>query len=362
MMKLSSTFFKSLLFASSTFWAVGGVMALEECFTPFSNEWFGYLQNNCQREDAESGGLEDPCCFATPPLIRISATQAFDAYQSQTITGYGNEPRQGVLVIDVRTPEEVYWVGQVAQVSSVDLKDGSSVVPDFYKTVLQQDKFESKQDSTGKKKESSWSISFTIDGEETSVPTDDIDKITTKPFAFNAPVEYRDVEANVKTLNPYIGSDVMSIVQQFNPLPQAVIFYCRSGQRSTIGCYYGYCTELFQGFLENGIVGYEVELSGEEVGSEINGNGGFEGSSYSNRFNGYRGFPGRMDIVDEDEVGNLFTNEEATIKAADFKDAGLPITIGKQPMTPENFEETFTKPWACEHDANVQSSVCNPNP
>lgn len=42
------------------------------------------------------------CCFITPPLTRITADEAFDAYQNQNIRG-----NSGVIMVDVRTPEEV---------------------------------------------------------------------------------------------------------------------------------------------------------------------------------------------------------------------------------------------------------------
>ncbi len=55
---------------------------------------------NCPLSGPTSESPE--CCFITPPLTRITADEAFDAFQTQTIRG-----KNGVIMVDVRTPEEV---------------------------------------------------------------------------------------------------------------------------------------------------------------------------------------------------------------------------------------------------------------
>ena len=52
-----------------------------------------YRDKCCPKNGA---GLDTPCCFITPPLTRISADEAFDAYQNQEIDG-----KTGVVMIDV---------------------------------------------------------------------------------------------------------------------------------------------------------------------------------------------------------------------------------------------------------------------
>ena len=61
-----------------------------------------YFKKECPKPGPRKDGSTPACCFITPPLVRVTADEAFDAFQSQTIGD-----NKGVLMIDVRTPDEV---------------------------------------------------------------------------------------------------------------------------------------------------------------------------------------------------------------------------------------------------------------
>jgi len=299
-----------------------------------------WLGENCMAEDAETG-LSNPCCFIQPPLTRITAEQAYDAYQDQAIDG-----NSGVLLVDVRAPDELYWTGQVAQVTSINFKDSAEapLEPDHFKTILDVHTLSltdtpipgrlrrlAAERATGKVQELFGADLVTSNGEVIDVEA--VASLTLSPIAYNIPVETRDPSANFEvSLNTNFGADIMELISSMGQMtPQAIIFYCRSGRRSSVGCYYGYCSE-FMTIPPGMFTFYEVEAV-DANGNEINGRGGFEGASYGNRFNGYRGFPSRPGVSD----------------AVDFKDAGLPIVIGHRPVTVDAPIEQ--KPWACKDPA-----------
>jgi hypothetical protein len=61
-----------------------------------------YFKKVCQKPGPKKDGSTPACCFITPQLVRVTANEAFDAFLSQTI-----DDKKGVLMIDVRTPDEV---------------------------------------------------------------------------------------------------------------------------------------------------------------------------------------------------------------------------------------------------------------
>ena len=85
-----------------------------------------------------------------------------------------------------------------------------------------------------------------------------------------------------------------------------VVLYCRSGGRST-DCTYQFDTDAF-------FAVYEID---DPAGNR--GFGGFEGNSYKNVYNGYRGFPGRETGVQ-------------TVPSASWKDSGLPMKTSVNPL------------------------------
>jgi len=247
---------------------------------------------------ASRQGQENPCNL-TPPLINIDSVKAVSSYQQQEIDG-GNK----VVMIDVRTAEEIYWIGVPAQVNSITLKAGGVIVPDFYNVTLNTD-------ADG----SAPSLHYKVNGVSQSTLTSDVASTDLTGISYNVPVEFVDTNTGIKTLNDQFGQQVDAIIRETGA--DRVIFFCRSGQRSSIGCYYEFCPfeQLFPGVLQQQIFAYEVE-------SDItNGRGGFEGTSYSDSFIGYRGFPGR------------YTADSGLTESVAFKDAGLPIKIGTTPKT-----------------------------
>jgi len=266
----------------------------------------------------EAEGLTRECCFITPPLTRITADEAFDAYQRQTIGG-----KTGVILVDVRDPEEVYWTGQPAQTNNINLKDGQTLTPEFYKTILHP--------GADPELQFHWGMAR----------VDDVSSLDLSPISFNVPIEFLSEESNFEpVLNPGIGSGILDLIDEFQA--EVAIYYCRSGRRSSIGCYWGYCKDLVVTLasLDN----YEIEAFDDVNNVEINGIGGFQGSSYSGRYNGYRGFPDRL------------TPDDA-VDAASWMDAGLPIAIAIPPMTLDTYRDVFELPFACREDPNV-SPVC----
>lgn len=236
-------------------------------------------------------------CTLTPPLVNISAEAAFDAYQRQDLDG-GSK----VIFIDVRTHDEIYWVGLAAQVNSITLKAGGTVVPDYFKALI---------DPTCQAQANE--IKYELSGSPTTTLASDIESINLTGISYNIPVEFIDTLTGESRLNPLFGKQCDALIRELQP--DRIIFYCRSGQRSSIGCYYQFCPfeQLFPGVLGGSIIAYEVE-------SPVNGRGGFEGTSYNNTFLGYRGFPGR------------YTADSGQESVA-FKDMKLPIVIGTLPKT-----------------------------
>jgi len=245
-------------------------------------------------------------CIVHPPLVRISAEEAFDAYQAQEIDG-----QPGVMMFDVRTPEELYWVGTPAQVNEIELDDGSIIVPDDYKALLKPHPGVSQPQQ----------IEIAVEGKTERLSVDEVVSTDLSPIAYNVPVEYLDPTTGETTLNPRFGFTTDALVAEYTETSPAglssVVFFCRSGRRSSVGCYYKYCPFSL---MDPSITAYEVEAT-DEFGNEVNGLGGFESTSASNRYLGYRGFPGRR------SAGVLAAESVA------FKDTGLPIVIGHVPMT-----------------------------
>ena len=237
-------------------------------------------------------------CNLTPPLININATTAMYAYETQDIdSNTGN-----VIFIDVRTAEEVYWIGAPTQVNSITLKNGTVYVPDYFIAIL-----EPSCDGTDDM------IHFTVDDSDVWIPASSIATSHLTGVSYNVPVENIDSVTGEKSLNPLWGKQADAIIEATGA--DRIIFFCRSGVRSSVGCYYEFCPfrVLFGGIFSAQMVAYEVETP------TINGRGGFEGTDYNNAFLGYRGFPSRH------------TDSLSAEPSASFKDAGLPIDTGMLP-------------------------------
>lgn len=224
--------------------------------------------------------------------------------------------------IQLYTHYQLYWTGQPAQVNKITLKHGDEFAPFNYKSTLR---------TNGGRNSKLVSDGLTFQA-------DKVESVDLSPIAFSIPVEYRNVTTDEKSLNTKFGMDMSNL---FSSIPgEAAIFFCRSGMRSSVGCYIHYCTELLQ-VAGSGMTFYEVDAVDENTGEEKSGNGGFEGSTYSNKYLGYRGFPGRLDVTPN--------------SAVDFKDAGLPIVIGKTPQTLEAHDD-MNPPYKCLEDDSY--SIC----
>lgn len=262
-------------------------------------------------------------CNLIPPLMSKNSKTVFDAYQRQMMDG-GSK----VIIIDVRTPEEVYWIGVPTQVNKITLKNGHVIIPDYFTATLHPT-----SDNVAP------SLHYAVNGVPMSTLSSDVASTSLTGISHNIPIEYVDSTTGVTTLNPIWGKQVDALIRDLHA--DRIVFFCRSGQRSSIGCYYEYCpfATLFPGILSGQMMAYEVE-------SEENGYGGFEGSQYSNAMLGYRGFPGR------------YTASSANVSSSSFKDMGLPIKIGTypkiiriQPTSGETLalDTLDARPWAENH-------------
>jgi len=239
-------------------------------------------------------------CNLTPPLVNISAETAFDYYQNQSIDGVNHK----VVMIDVRTPEEVYWVGIPAQVNSITMNTDQKIIPDNYKVILNPT-CDSKAPS----------LKFEVNSNPVSILSSDVKTTNLTGISYNIPVEYINTVTGVKQNNPLFGKQVDALITALSP--DRIIFFCRSGERSSIGCYYQFCPfeKLFPGVISGNIIAYEVE------GPKGTGVGGFEGRTYNDVMIGYRGFPGR------------YTADFPPEESVSFKDMGLPIKTSTLPKS-----------------------------
>ncbi len=237
------------------------------------------LASVCLLAGAFTSFAQTPQIVPTP----ITAEQAFDAVQHQVDPATGLPAR--VVLVDVRSHAEYYWVGTAAKVTSITPKKGAVLTPDFGKVKLVLlNKF----------------LTFRVHGKLHLLQVDKVASMAMSPIAFNAPYESWD-EA---TSSMKINADFVTLM---NPMEGAVvIFYCRSGSRSDAkNAVAASIPERFQAV-------YEIDRG------DTTSYGGFEGASYGNVFNGYRGFPGR-DTWDQ------------TYPSVAWKDAGLPMITGAKP-------------------------------
>jgi len=213
--------------------------------------------------------------------IPISADKAYDMWAEDPST---------VAIVDVRTPEEYYWNGTCAQVDEILLEGGLSVHPENGKVTLH------------------WGgrfLKYEIEGHPMFLPVRRVEEIETTAIAINIPyetVDCTDPDCTKTTVEEEAFKD--DLRTQLEGV-ETVILMCRSGKRSSA------CGE------------WTVDVFGEDNVFEIdhpakNGRGGFQGTSYANVYNGYRGFPGRATSFQD-------------YTSVSWSDAGLPIHIGECP-------------------------------
>ena len=218
-------------------------------------------------------------------LIPITAEQAFDAYANQ------EDPLSGepsvVAIVDVRTTAEYYWVGACAQVDKITTTKGEEIFPVNGKVILRAN---------------SRILEFEeVDGEPSALNVKHVAKIETSPIATHIPYKTWDDEncGYDEDVNDDFVSDIEALEDEGI---QVIIMMCRSGKRTCV------CSECFDAGLFDAV--YEIDQPDGE-----NGRGGFQGTSYGDAYNGFRGFPGRKTSFQEYE-------------SVSWSDAGLPIHIG----------------------------------
>ena len=219
--------------------------------------------------------------FADDP-VPITAEQAFDAYANQEdpVTG---DPAN-VAIVDVRTTAEYHWVGTCAQVDTIITKNDKEIIPDKGKVILRAN---------------SRILEFEVDGEPSALNVKHVDEIETSPIARHIPYMTWDDEDCEKVDNDDFAGEIEALAYEGI---NVIILMCRSGKR-TNGCPASINTGLFDAV-------YEID---QPDGKD--GRGGFQGTSYGDAYNGFRGSPGRKTSFQEHE-------------SVSWSDAGLPVHIG----------------------------------
>lgn len=219
-----------------------------------------------------------------PLPMPITAEQAFDAYANQVdpVTGEA----ANVAIVDVRTTAEYYWVGTCAQVDRIIMNedgDKDDIIPDSGKVIL---------------KANSRILKFDVDGEPRALNVKHVEKIETSAIARHIPYMNWNDENCEKMDNENFADEIEALAGEGI---QVIILMCRSGKR-TNGCAACFNTDLFDAV-------YEIDQDGKD------GRGGFQGTSYGDAYNGFRGFSGRETSFQDHE-------------SVSWCDAGLPIHIG----------------------------------
>ena len=225
--------------------------------------------------------------------IPITADQAFDAYADQVDPLTGEDA--SVAIVDVRTGAEYYWLGAPAQVDKIVTISGKELLPFNGKVKLRM---------AGRY------LKFKVEKGErlrsVFLPVSRVDAITTTKIAYYVPLLNWD-EANYEMIeNKEYSDQIEALAKDFD----TIILMCRSGGRSGKR---DFNTSLFKAI-------YEIDQPDGK-----SGRGGFEGTTYGNVYNGYRGFPGRH------------TNNQEH-PSVSWTDAGLPIQIGGDPLIYEKPE------------------------
>ena len=218
----------------------------------------------------------------------ISADQAFDAYANQVDPESGESAN--VIIVDVRTAAEYFWVGTPAEVKSIVPKFGDEIKPYQGKVKLRLGgrflKFKVENDGHLR---------------PVFLPVSQVDAIKTSPIADHIPLKTWDEErCSLDDDNTDFFRDQLEALAGEDTV---IILMCRSGKRSN---FKDFAREDFKAV-------YEID---QPDGTD--GRGGFEGTNYSSVYNGYRGFPGR------------FTRKQES-PSVSWADSGLPIHIGAKP-------------------------------
>jgi len=223
-----------------------------------------------------------PAMAQTYP-VPITADQAFDAMVAQKDPLSGKP--QTVVLVDIRTRAEFFWVGAAAKVNQIEFLDGEKVVPDYGKVTLEHD---------------GMFIVYNVKGRNKRALVQKVAKMTTESIAKSIPYKVWNEAAGKSEISPYFTDEIRKLEGD----NVVLILFCRSGDRSGED----QCGTVVNSDGFDAV--YEIDQPDKETG-----NGGFEGNTYFDVFNGYRGFPGR----------DTWTQVHPSVS---WKDAGLPIKIG----------------------------------
>jgi len=222
---------------------------------------------------------------ADTPVVPITADEAFDAVTM------GIDPATGmdatVALVDVRDPMEIFWSGAPAAVDEIHLLDGGSITPDRGKVrSIEEGKF----------------LEYHVGGNYGRVLVTKAGDLTMRQIAVNVPLLLWS--SSGPAFNTSFVPTVHSLANSYDVL----ILFCRTGGRAWMA------TNVFDRSRFDAV--YVIDAPGGP--SQV---GGFSGSSYSNVYNGYVGFPGRQTDVQ-------------AIPSASWMDSGLPIETMVAPITP----------------------------
>lgn len=221
--------------------------------------------------------------------IPITANQAFDAVVQQVDPATGEKAR--VALIDVRTTAEYFWVGACGKVERITTTSGREFLPHNGKVVMKWRNL----------------LCFKVEGRRglrpIFLPVSKVESIETVDISIHIPTHIWDEANCTKYANPDFAATIESLSADYDVL----ILMCRSGKRSNTRAF---DTSMFAAV-------YEIDDP-----NGTNGHGGFQGTSYSDVYNGYRGYPGRNTRMQD-------------TPSASWSDAGLPVHIGWTPYTPD---------------------------
>lgn len=221
--------------------------------------------------------------------IPITADQTFDAVIQQVDPASGKPAR--VALIDVRTTAEYYWVGACGKVESILTESGKEYFPYDGKVELKWDKFLYFMSKAGRH------------FRPKLLPIKEVKKVVTTDISIHIPTHTWDEAGCKNVANPDFAAQIESLSEAYD----VIILMCRSGQRSN--------TRAFDTTLFAAI--YELDQP-----NGVDGHGGFQGSSYGDKYNGYRGYPGR-------------DKHSKSTQTVSWSDAGLPVHIGWTPFAPD---------------------------
>lgn len=214
--------------------------------------------------------------------IPITANQAFNAVVHQVDPETGEDA--SVALIDVRTVAEYFWVGAPAKVNCITTTDGREIFPLDGKVAFRWGDF----------------LIFQVDYGHFAypmfLPVQKVEKMEMIDISIHIPTHLWDEAAGKKFKNKDFAQDIEALNVNYDVL----ILMCRSGKRSN--------TRAFDTTLFDKI--YEIDQPNGE-----NGLGGFQGTSYGDAYNGYRGYPGR-------NTGRRHS------RSVSWSDSGLPVHIG----------------------------------